>query len=72
MSGVHHIYDFAPSACPGQPPVSASVASVAAVINLAAADLDPGILHADLALLPITPLHHLMIMASSATSPSAR
>jgi hypothetical protein len=69
MSGVHHIYDFAPSACPGQPPVSASVA---AVINLAAADLDPGILHADLALLPITLLHHLMIMASSATSPSAR
>jgi hypothetical protein len=43
-----------PSVCPGQPSVSASVATVA---DLATADLDPEVLHPDLALLPITPMH---------------
>src|SRR6266496_1269347 len=43
-----------PSACPGQPPASASVATVT---DLVTADLGPGLLHPDLALLPITPMH---------------
>jgi hypothetical protein len=54
MCGVHGIYDFAVSACPGQPPVSASVA---AVTDLVAADLAPRFLHPDLVLLPIRPMH---------------
>jgi hypothetical protein len=43
-----------PSACPGQPSVSAPDAAVA---DLATADLDPGTLHPDLARLPIRPMH---------------
>jgi len=42
------------SACPGQPPVSTSVATVT---DLVAAGLALGITHPDLALLPIRPMH---------------
>ena len=51
------------SACPGHPP---GCASVVAVTDLAAADLAPRFLHPDLALLSITPVHHVVIMVSSA------
>jgi hypothetical protein len=54
MFGVHQIYDFVAFLCPGQPAVSTCLTIVP---DLATADLDPGILHSDLALLPITPMH---------------
>jgi hypothetical protein len=54
MCGVHGIYDFAVFCLPWSAPVSASVS---AVTDLVAADLAPGLLHSDLALLPITPMH---------------
>jgi hypothetical protein len=54
MFGVHRIYYFAAFCLPWSALVSAPIAAVA---DLVAADLAPGILHPDLALLPITPLH---------------
>jgi len=55
VRGVHGIYDFAVFCLPWSAPVSASVATIA---DLAIADLAPGTLHPDLALLPATPMHH--------------
>jgi hypothetical protein len=54
MCGVHRIYDFAAFCLPWSAPVSASAA---AVTDLVTADLGPGFLHPDLALLPIRPMH---------------
>jgi hypothetical protein len=54
MSGVHRIYDFAAFCLPWSAQVSGSVP---AVTDLDPADLAFGLLHPDLALLPITPMH---------------
>jgi hypothetical protein len=62
MFGVHSTYDFAAFSLPWSAPVSASVAAVS---DLAPADLDPRFLHPDLALLPITPRHYRVIMAAT-------
>ena len=54
MCGVHGIYDFAVFCLPWSAPC---FRLVAAVTDLVAADLAPGLLNPDLALLPITPMH---------------
>jgi hypothetical protein len=58
--GVHRVYDFGAFCLSWSPTV---YASVAAVTDLAAADLAPQLLHPDLASLPITPRHYRVIMA---------
>jgi hypothetical protein len=64
ISGVHHFYDFATFHLLASPACSYLLAAVA---DARAAHLDPGVLHPDLALLPITPVHHQMIMVGSAS-----
>jgi hypothetical protein len=54
MSGVHHFYDFAALHLLALP---VCLCLLAAVADAHAAHPDPEVLHPDLALLPITPMH---------------
>jgi hypothetical protein len=54
MSRIHYFYDFAAFRLLGSPVCSDHLAAAA---DLRTADLEPGVLHPDLALLPITPMH---------------
>jgi hypothetical protein len=54
ISGVHHFYDFAAFHLFASPVCPYLLAAVA---DAQAANLDPGVLHPDLALLPIPPMH---------------